>query len=112
MICKAAAMNKNLLRSTVSRSVEFKLALYVSHVRQIIEYISCVWNVGYLENERRLERLQRKWTKETDGLTGLDYVTRLKKNCLYSIKGRLLRIDLIRILKAFHSDIDVGFSEI
>ena len=31
---------------------------------------------------------------------------------LYSIKGRLLRIDLIKIWKAFHSDIEVGLSDI
>ena len=31
---------------------------------------------------------------------------------LYSISGRLLRINLIQIWKAFHSDLDVGFSDI
>ena len=35
-----------------------------------------------------------------------------KKNGLYSIYGRLLRIDLIQLCKAFHSDIDVGPSDI
>ena len=35
-----------------------------------------------------------------------------KKISLYSIKGRLLRIDLIQIWKAFHSDNDVGLSDI
>ena len=34
------------------------------------------------------------------------------KNGLYSIKGRLLRIDFIQIGKTFHSDIDVGVSDI
>ena len=63
VIDKAGAMVNNLLRSTVCRSVDFMLTLYVSHVRPIIEYGSCVWNVGYLEDERRIERLQRKWTR-------------------------------------------------
>ena len=80
VIVKAGAMINILLRSTVCRSVEFVLSLYVSHNRSIIEHESCVWIVGYLEDERRLERLQRKWTREIDGLTGLDYVSRLKKN--------------------------------
>ena len=77
-----------------------------------MEYGSCVWSVGYLENERRIERLQRKWTREINGLTGLDYVSRLKNFGLHSIEGRLLRVDLIQIWKAFHSDIDVGLSDI
>ena len=88
------------------------LTLYVSHIRPIMEYGSCVWNVGYLEDDRRLERLQRKWTREIDGLTGLDYVCRFKKIGSYSIKGRLLNIDLIQIWKAIHSDVDVGLSDI
>ena len=25
----------------------------------------CFWNVGYLEDERRLEQVQRNWTRET-----------------------------------------------
>ena len=55
------------------------LTLYILLIRPIIEYGSCVWNFGYVEDERRIERLQRKWTREIDGLTGLDYVSRLKK---------------------------------
>ena len=43
-------------------------------------------------------------------MDGLDYVSRLKKIGLYSIKGRLLRIDLIQIWKSFQCDIDVGLS--
>ena len=54
------------------------LTLYVSHIRPIIEYESCVWNVRYLDDERRLERMKRRWTSEIDGLTGLDYVSASK----------------------------------
>ena len=57
-------------------------------------------NVGYLEDDRRMERLRRKWTREIYGLTSLDYVSRLKKIVLQSNKGRLLRIDLIQILES------------
>ena len=60
VISKAGTKINNLLRSTVCRSVEFMLTFYVSHNCPIIEYGSCVWIVGYLEDERRLERLQRK----------------------------------------------------
>ena len=112
VIGEAGEMYNNLLRSTVCRSVEFILTLYVSSFRPIFEYGSSVWNVGYLENERRLERLQRKWTRKMEGLTGLDYVSRLKKLVYIPLKGRLLRIDLIQIWKAFHSDIDDGLSDI
>ena len=61
---KAGAMNNNLLRSTVCRSVEFTITLYDSHIRPLIGYGSCVWNVGYIKDESRIERLQRKWTSK------------------------------------------------
>ena len=88
------------------------LIFYVSHIGLRIDYGSCIWNVCYLEDERRLKRLQREWTREIIGLTGLDDVSRLKKIGLYSIKVPLLRIGLLQIWKEFYSDIDVGLSDI
>ena len=52
VIGKAGAMINNLMRSTVCRSVELMLTLYVSHIRPLIEYGSCVWIVGYLETNK------------------------------------------------------------
>ena len=37
----------NLLRATVNRSPEFMVTLFVSHIRPILDYCSCVWNVAY-----------------------------------------------------------------
>ena len=37
---------------------------------------------------------------------------RFQKNGLCALKGRLSRIDLIQIWKAFHRDIDVGLADI
>ena len=97
VVGKTGAMINNLLSSTICRSSEFMLTLWVTHIRPIIEYGSCVWNIGYLEDLRRLERLQRKWTREIVGMDGLDYVSRLNKIALYSIIGRLFRNELIHI---------------
>ena len=101
-----------LLRSTVCRSTDFMLSLFVSHIRPIIDYCSCLWNVGYLGDVRRLESLQRRWNREIDGIGNLEYVFRLKAIGLYSVQGRLLRSDLIKIWKSFNSEIDVGLSEL
>ena len=97
VIEEAGAVDANLLRRTVNRTVEFLLALYGPYIRPAIDYRSCVWNIGYLEHDCRLERLQRDWTREFDDFTGLKYVSCLKKISLDSIKGRPLRVDLIRI---------------
>ena len=112
IVGKVGAMMSNLLRSTICRSKEFMVKLWVSHIRPLMEYGSCVWNVGYLGDVRRLESLQRRWTREVQGMVGLEYVTRLRRLGLFSIKGRLLRIDLVKIWKAFHADVDVGLREL
>ena len=75
VIGKAGAIINNLHRSTLCHSVELMLTLYASHIRPTIEYGNCVWSVGYLEDDRRLERLQRTSKRDIDGLTGLYYVS-------------------------------------
>ena len=61
LVRKAAGLARNLLRSTVNRS-EFMVALFVSHVRPILDYCSCIWNVGYVSDLTLLETVQRRWT--------------------------------------------------
>ena len=99
---KAGGLAQNFLRSTVCRSPEFMLFLFSCHIRPIIEYCSCLWNVGYIEDIRLLENVQRRWTKQIDGLGGLAYHDRLNALKLFSIQGRLLRADLIQCWKIFH----------
>ena len=99
---KAGGLANCLLRSTICRSREFMLSLYVSHIRPLIEYASCVWNTGYCGDCRLLESVQRRWTKRIDGLSGVDYGGRLRSLDLFSVKGRLLRADLIKYWKILH----------
>ena len=100
---KAGGLAESLLKSTVCRSANFMLFLFLSHIRPILEYASCLWNTGYVQDLRALERVQRRWTKHIDGMAGLDYGARLKKLELYSVYGRLLRADLILYWKIFHA---------
>ena len=102
VVGRTSSMMINILRSTVCRTVKFMVTLWVSHLRPLIEYGSCVWNVGYLGDLRRLESLQRRWTREAIGMCGLDYEERLRRIGLFSVEGRLLRIDLVKVWKCFH----------
>ena len=112
VVRKASGLANQLLRSTVCRSTEFMVTLFVSHVRPIIDYCSTVWNLGYIGDLKSLESVQRRWTKQVVGLESLDYPTRLSRLNLFSIKGRLLRADLIKVWKIFHSEVDVGLMTI
>ena len=104
VVCKAGGLMCELLRSTVCRSVEFMLTLFASHIRPIIDYCSPVWFTGFLGDVRRLESIQRRWTREIAGMSLLDYPNRLRTLELYSVYGRLLRADLVKIWKILNLD--------
>ena len=45
-------------------------------------------------------------------MVGMEYADRLRITGLYSIHGRLLRIDLVIVWKSFHSDVDLGLESL
>ena len=73
LVHKAARLSSSLLRAAVNRSLEFMVTLFVTHIRPIIDYCSCVWNVGYGRNTSLIESVQRRWTKNIDELQDLTY---------------------------------------
>ena len=83
------------VKSTVCRSSRFMLFLLTTHIRPLLEYCSCVWHTGFVQDLKLLENVQRRWTERIDGMGSLSYSDRLKALNLYSIQGRLLRADLI-----------------
>ena len=99
---KAHGLASNLLSHTSNRSPAFMNELYISHIRPLVTFASPVWNTGYLGDERKLEGVQRRWTREIFGLSNLQYFDRLQALNMCSIKGRLLRADLILCWKIFH----------
>ena len=109
---KAGGLATNLLKSTVNRSPRFMKTLYISHIRPLLDYASCVWFSGYVEDLKLLESVQRRWTKNISGLEILSYSDRLKYLDLYSIQGRLLRADLIKYWKIFHGLSAIKVSDI
>ena len=101
---KCIGLSNQLLRSTICRSAQFMISMFVSNIRPILEYGSPVWNVGYLGDNRMLERVQRRWTKQVQGLSLMDYESRLRQLRLYSVYGRFLRADIIKVGKTYHSE--------
>ena len=99
---KSAALAHNVLKSTACRSPEFMMPIYSSHIRPIMEYCSCLWHTGYVGDTQILESVQRLWTKQVIGLKDMDYGARLRALKQYSVRGRLLRADMIYYWKVFH----------
>ena len=108
-ICnKSKNLVNQLLRGTVCRSRNFMITLFISHIRPLMDFSARLWNVGYLGDTRMLERVQRSWFGQIQGMDGMEYEDRIKQLGVYSVHGRLLRGDLIKIWQAFHPTSEVG----
>ena len=83
------------------------VALFITHIRPILDYCLCVWNVGYVD-VTLLESVHRRWTKQIDGMSNLSYGARLRSLKLISVRGRLLRSDLIKYWRIICCDL-AGF---
>lgn len=102
IVSKTAALANNLLKATVCRSPSFMISLYKTHIRPVLEFSSCLWFTGYTGDNKLLESVQKRWTKHIHGFQDLSYSERLAQLNLYSVKGRLLRADLIKYWKILH----------
>ena len=110
IVCKARGLVNQLLRGTICRKRKFMTTLFISHIRPLMDFAAPLWNVGYLADMRSLERVQKSWVMQTEGMAGMQYEDCLKQLGVYSVYGRLLRCDLIKIWQAFHARNDVGLA--
>ena len=112
VVRKAAGLAANLLRSTVCREPEFMTVLYTTHIRPLLEYAPSVWNTGYVGDSQILESVQRRWTKRVRGLEDTPYEERLRILDLFSVKGRLIRYDMIRVWKILNGMTGIPFESV
>ena len=106
--CKASGLISSFLKSTLCRSQKFMISILKSHIRPLLEFASPVWFTGYNDDIRLLESVQRRWTKEIDGLRDLSYADRLEYLDLFSVQGRLVRADLILCWKIFQGQSSIS----
>lgn len=100
---KANGLASNLLKSTLNRTPDFMVQVYKTHIRPLTEFSSCAWFTEYVGDLKLLESTQRSWTKRIQGMENLSYGQRLEYLNLYSVKGRILRADIIKYWKIFHN---------
>ena len=73
---------------------------------------TCVYGTRYIDDTKLLEGVQKRWTREIHGLEDLSYPQRLEILDLYSVKGRLMRADILKCWKIFHGKCGIDPEEL
>ena len=84
-----------ILKSFQSRDRATLTRAFTAYVRPLLESNSQVWSPHLLGDIRRVENVQRRFTKRLDGLYSLPYTERLRLPGLELLEARRLRADLI-----------------
>ena len=81
---------------------------YKAYLRLLFECMEC----AILGKCKSFRRVQRRWTREIKRIDHLEYAQRRKQLNLYSVYSTLLRADIIKCWKVFHSEVDVGLCDL
>jgi len=84
---------------------------YCTYIRPLLEYNSVVWSPSNLGDIRRVESVQRKFTKRLPSFQNLSYTTRTEKLGLTTLELRRVYFDLVVCYKIVFNLIKVQFDD-
>ena len=77
-----------VMRSFRSRSPVVMKTCWSSMVKSRLDYCSQLWSPVDQASIARLEEVARTYTRQVEGMEGLDYIERLRKLKMYSQERR------------------------
>ena len=102
-ICSKARKTCYLIHHFFStRNTSFKMRLFNTYVRPLLEYASTVWNPFLVKDIDLLENVQRSFTKRLCGMKNYSYKRRLQVLNSEPLEIRRIKADLIEVYKVFH----------
>jgi ribonucleases P/MRP protein subunit RPP40 len=96
-----------LRKSFITKDVGILILAFKTYVLPILEYCSPVWSPCQLHDIKRIESVQRGFTKKLLGYEALTYPERLIKAGLCSLELRRLRSDLVYCYRIVHGQLKV-----
>lgn len=95
IVAKAHRMCGLIFKCFTCRDHDFLVQMFKTYVLPLLEYCSTVWSPQGLENIKKIERVQRRFTKRFPGLEETVYLDRLKQLSLERLELRRIRSDLV-----------------
>ena len=76
--------------------------MFCTYIRPILEYNSAIWNPSLAKDIRKIESVQRYFTKRIPGLSCLPYSDRLRRLNIETLELRRLKFDLVMVYKIIY----------
>ena len=111
IVARAHSRSCLIHKCFVSKDIHSLLRAYITFVRPLLEYASQAWSPHLLSDIRKLEAVQRRFTKRLRGMQNLDYSSRLAILNIDSLQKRRLHADLIFSYKILFGLIDMKSSD-
>ena len=103
---KARSMAGCIHRNIINKTPDIMVPLFIAMVRPTVEYGNTVWVPYYKKDKKRIEDIQRHYTKRIHGMAKKSYSERMQILKLPSLEFRRLRGDLIEVFKIIHEIYD------
>jgi hypothetical protein len=101
-----------MFRCFQTRDASVLLKAYVTYVRPILEYATCVWSPAQVGLIEAVESVQRRFAKRLPDVQDLTYSERLSQLNLDSLELRRRRFDLILAYKVIFGLCDIDASNL
>ena len=110
-ICKVAYFRmKQIDLSFACKEVPFRLFMYLTYIRPILETSSQVWSPYLIQDIDKIEKVQRRFTKYLPGLRNMSYSSRLVYLEIDSLEKRRIINDLCFVYKLLNNFVDMDFN--
>ena len=91
------------------KEVDFKVHMYSTFIRPLLEYNTVVWSPYLLRDIDKVEKVQRFFTRLLPGLGEMSYSDRLRVLNLQSLEMRRIINDLIFVYKLLNELVDFDY---
>ena len=110
----ASLTSYQILKAFKTKNIWIFQKLFTTYVRPKCEYNTPVWSPYYLQDIKKIERIQKRFTKRACIMCNIpfkDYNDRLVKLNLQSLQHRRIVFDLILIFKIINGLSDLQFDD-
>ena len=110
-IVARASIRANLIHKCfLSKDISTMTRAFTTYVRPLLEYASCVWSPCSIKDVKRIESVQRRFTKRLPGMTHFSYASRLKAVGLDTLEHRRLQQDLLHTYKILFGKLNIDYT--